>query len=38
MDLHLGIQEDFFPLYDVITFENHANCKNIDLHLGIPES
>jgi hypothetical protein len=32
-----SVQEVFFPLYDVITFENHANYKNIDLHLGIPE-
>jgi hypothetical protein len=32
-----SVQEVFFPLYDVVTFENHANYKNIDLHLGIPE-
>jgi hypothetical protein len=33
-----SVQEVFFPLYDVITFGNHANYKNIDLRLGIPES
>jgi hypothetical protein len=32
-----SVQEVFFPLHDVVTFENHANYKNIDLHLGIPE-
>jgi hypothetical protein len=32
-----SVQEVFFPLYDVVTFENHANHKNIDLHIGIPE-
>jgi hypothetical protein len=30
-------QEVFFPLYDVVMFENHANYKMIDLHLGVPE-
>jgi hypothetical protein len=32
-----SVHEIFFPLYDVVTFGNHANYKNIDLHLGIPE-
>jgi hypothetical protein len=32
-----SVQEVFFPLYDVVLIENHANNKNIDLHLGIPE-
>jgi hypothetical protein len=32
-----SVQEVFFPLYDVVTFGNHANYINIDLHLGIPE-
>jgi hypothetical protein len=32
-----SVQEFFFPLYDVVMLENHANYKNIDLHLGIPE-
>jgi hypothetical protein len=31
------VQEVFFPLYDGVTFGNHAHYKNIDLHLGIPE-
>ena len=29
-----SVQEVFFPLYDVVLFENHANNKNIDLHLA----
>jgi hypothetical protein len=33
-----SVQQVFFPLYDIVTFGNHANCKNIDLHLGIRES
>jgi hypothetical protein len=33
-----SVQEVFFPLYDVVTFGNHASYKNIDLHLGFPES
>jgi hypothetical protein len=32
-----SVQEVFFPLYDVVMFGNHANYRNIDLHLGIPE-
>jgi hypothetical protein len=32
-----SIQEVFFPLYDFVMFENHANYTNIDFHLGIPE-
>jgi hypothetical protein len=34
---NFSVQEVFFPLYDVVTFGNHANYKNIDLHLGIHE-
>jgi hypothetical protein len=33
-----SVQQVFFPLYDIVTFGNHAKCKNIDLHLGIRES
>jgi hypothetical protein len=32
-----SVQEDFFPLYDVVMVGNHANYKTIDLRLGIPE-
>jgi hypothetical protein len=32
-----SVQEVFFSLYDVVMFGSHANYKNIDLHLGIPE-
>jgi hypothetical protein len=32
-----SVQEVFFPLYDIVLFGSHANNKNIDLHLGIPD-
>jgi hypothetical protein len=33
-----SVQAVFIPLYDdVVTCGKHANYKNIDLHLGIPE-
>jgi hypothetical protein len=32
-----SVQEVFFLLYDVVLFENHANNKNIHLHLVIPK-
>jgi hypothetical protein len=28
-----SVSEVFFPLYDVVTFGNHANCKNIDFFI-----
>jgi hypothetical protein len=28
-------QEVFFPLYNIVMFENHENYKDIHLHLGI---
>jgi hypothetical protein len=31
-----SVQEVFFPLCDVVMFENHGNNKKIDLHLRIP--
>ena len=30
-------QEVFFPLYDIVMFENNADYKDVDLHLGLPE-
>jgi hypothetical protein len=30
-------QEVFFPLYDIVMYENNADYKDIDLHLGISE-